>query len=84
MNLRAIISLRLIPGIQAKRVPAVEILLNTPFISDLIEKGNIEDIKEAMEKGKEQGMQTFDQALLDLYFAGKISQECFESAKKCF
>ncbi|GGI89390.1 PilT/PilU family type 4a pilus ATPase [Legionella impletisoli] len=75
LNLRAIVSLRLIPGKEDKRVPAVEILLNTPYISDLIEKGKIEEIKEAMEKGREQGMQTFDQALFDLYKAGKISEE---------
>lgn len=75
LNLRAIVSLRLIPGLNEKRVPAVEILLNTPYISDLIEKGKVEEIKDAMEKGREQGMQTFDQALLDLYKAGKITKE---------
>lgn len=73
-HLRAIISLRLIPGIQ-QRVPAVEILLNTPFIADLIQKGKIEEIKESMARSQDQGMQTFDQALFTLYKAGKISQE---------
>ncbi len=75
LNLRAIISLRLIPGLQAKLVPAVEVLLNSPYISDLIDKGKIEDIKEAMSRSNEQGMQTFDQALFDLYRSGKISKE---------
>ncbi|PJD96030.1 MAG: type IV pili twitching motility protein PilT [Legionella sp.] len=75
LNLRAIISLRLIPGMDNQRIPAVEILLNTPYIADLIEKGKVEEIKEAMSRSKEQGMQTFDQALLHLYQEGKISSE---------
>ncbi len=75
LNLRAIISLRLIPGLHDKRVPAVEVLLNTPYIADLIDKGKIDEIKEVMAKSTEQGMQTFDQALFDLYKNGKISQE---------
>ncbi len=75
LNLRAIISLRLIPGINNQRIPAVEILLNTPYISDLIEKGKIEEIKEVMSRSTEQGMQTFDGALFDLYKAGKITKE---------
>lgn len=75
LNLRAIISLRLIPGLNKQRVPAVEVLINTPYITDLIEKGKIEDIKEVMTRSTEQGMQTFDQALFNLYKAGKISQE---------
>lgn len=75
LNLRAIVSLRLIPGVEEKRIPAVEILLNTPYISDLIEKNKIDEIKEAMEKGRERGMQTFDQALISLYQEGKISQD---------
>lgn len=75
LNLRAIISLRLIPGINNQRVAAVEILINTPYISDLIEKGKIDEIKDAMSRGTEQGMQTFDQALLNLYKEGKITKE---------
>jgi twitching motility protein PilU len=75
LNLRAIISLRLIPGLQAKLVPAVEVLLNSPYIADLIDKGKIEDIKDVMSKNNEQGMQTFDQALFELYRTGKISKE---------
>lgn len=75
LNLRAVISMRLVPGIQNQRMAAVELLLNTPYIADLIEKGTIDDIKEAMERSTEQGMQTFDQALLNLYRNGAISQE---------
>lgn len=75
LNLRAIISLRLIPGSKEKRVPAVEVLLNSPYIADLIEKGKIEEIKEVMAKSTEQGMQTFDQALFRLYKEGKISED---------
>lgn len=75
LNLRAIISLRLIPGVDNQRVPAVEILLNSPYIADLIDKGKVEEIKEAMSRSTEQGMQTFDQALLNLYREGKISEE---------
>ena len=75
LNLRAIISLRLIPGLNNQRIPAVEVLLNTPYVADLIEKGKIDEIKEVMSRSLEQGMQTFDQALFDLYKAGKISKE---------
>lgn len=75
LNLRAIISLRLVPGINHQRLAAVELLLNSPYISDLIEKGKIDDIKEIMERSTEQGMQTFDQALLKLYRNGSITKE---------
>ncbi len=75
LNLRAIISMRLVPGLNNQRVAAVELLLNTPYVSDLIEKGKIDEIKEAMERSTEQGMQTFDQALLKLYRNGAISKE---------
>jgi twitching motility protein PilU len=72
-HLRAIISQRLIPSMDGRRVPAVEILLNTPFISELIEKARINEIKDAMEQGSLSGMQTFDQSLYNLYKAGKIT-----------
>lgn len=72
-HLRAIISQRLIPGVDGKRAPAVEILLNTPFISELIEKSRISEIKDAMEQGKFAGMQTFDQSLYELFKAGKVT-----------
>jgi twitching motility protein PilU len=76
LNLKSIISQRLIPSLNAKgRVPAVEILLNSPLISDLIFKGEVGMIKDIMKKSRELGMQTFDQALFDLYEARKISYE---------
>ncbi len=76
LNLKAMISQRLVPLKNTKgRVAAVEILLNTPYISDLIFKGEVAEIKEQMKKGRELGMQTFDQALFDLYEEGKISYE---------
>ena len=75
LNLKAIISLRLIPSLDNQRIPAVEILLNSPYVADLIEKGKIEEIKDVMERSTEQGMQTFDQALFRLYQTKKISKE---------
>jgi twitching motility protein PilU len=76
LNLKAIVSQRLLPLATGKgRVPAVEILLNTPLIGDLIFKGEVAGIKEVMKKSRELGMQTFDQALFDLYEAHKISYE---------
>ncbi|MBS1136949.1 MAG: Pilus retraction protein PilT [Proteobacteria bacterium] len=76
LNLRAMISQRLLPVKEGKgRVPAVEILLNSPFISDLIFKGDVSEIKDVMKRSRELGMQTFDQSLFDLYEADKISYE---------
>ncbi|HEX5611940.1 MAG TPA: PilT/PilU family type 4a pilus ATPase [Burkholderiales bacterium] len=76
LNLKGVISQRLLPVKEGKgRVPAVEVLLNSPLISDLIFKGEIHQIKEIMKKSREIGMQTFDQALFDLYEAGRISYE---------
>ena len=75
LNLRCIASQRLVMGKDGNRVPAVEILLNTPFIAELIYKGLVGDIKEVMEKSSSVGMQTFDQALLQLYEQGRISRE---------
>ncbi|GAB4202466.1 MAG: PilT/PilU family type 4a pilus ATPase [Tibeticola sp.] len=76
LNLRALISQRLIPLQDGKgRIAAVEILLNTPLIADLIFKGEVSEIKEIMKKSRNLGMQTFDQALFDLYEAEKISYE---------
>lgn len=74
LNLKSIVSQRLIPAGKS-RVPAVEILINSPFISDLIFKGEVGLIKEAMKKGREMGMQTFDQALFDLYEQNLITLE---------
>jgi twitching motility protein PilU len=76
LNLKGVISQRLIPIKDGKgRAAAVEILLNTPLISDLIFKGEIHEIKEIMKKSRELGMQTFDQALFDLFEQGRISYE---------
>jgi len=76
LNLKAVISQRLLPAREGKgRVAAVEILLNSPLIADLIGKGEVHEIKEIMKKSRELGMQTFDQALFDLYDAGRISYE---------
>ena len=76
LNLRAMVSQRLIPKKDGKgRAAAVEIMLNSPLISDLIFKGEVHEIKEIMKKSRELGMQTFDQALFDLYEAGKVSYE---------
>jgi twitching motility protein PilU len=74
-HLKAIISQRLIPGINVKRVPAVEIMLNTPYIAELIEDARIDEIKDAMLKAELDGMQTFDSSLYTLYKESKISME---------
>ena len=76
LNLKAFISQRLIPRKDGKgRGAAIEILLNTPLVSDLIFKGEVHALKEAMAKSRKLGMQTFDQALFDLYEGGQISYE---------
>jgi twitching motility protein PilU len=76
LNLKGLISQRLIPKKETKgRVVAMEILLNSPLISDLIFKGEVHEIKEIMKKSRELGMQTFDQALFDLHELDKISYE---------
>ncbi len=75
LNLRAVISQRLVKGKNGQRIPAVEIMLLTTYISELIQKGDIHAIKEVMEQGGERGMQTFDQSLYILYQEGKITLE---------
>ena len=76
LNIRAIVSQRLIPKKEGKgRAAAVEILLNSPLISDLVFKGEVHEIKSIMAKSRELGMQTFDQHLFELYEAGAISYE---------
>jgi twitching motility protein PilU len=76
LNLKAMISQRLVPLRDTKgRCAAVEVMLNSPLISDLIFKGHVHEIKEIMKKSREIGMQTFDQALFDLYEADRISYE---------
>lgn len=80
LNLRAIISQRLVTGKDGRRLPAIEVLLNTPFIRDLIRRGNVHELKEAMERSLSEGMQTFDQSLFKLYKEGRIDIE--EALKK--
>ncbi|MCH8256766.1 MAG: Flp pilus assembly complex ATPase component TadA, partial [Proteobacteria bacterium] len=75
INMRGIISQRLIPTVDGKRTAAIEILLGTPRAADLIAKGAVSDLKELMEKSSEQGMQTFDMALFKLFKQGKITLE---------
>lgn len=76
LNLRALVAQRLIPAKSENgRVAAIEVLLNSPLIADLIFKGSVHEIKEIMKKSGEMGMQTFDTALFELYEAGKISYE---------
>lgn len=76
LNLRGIVAQQLIKLADGKgRYPAVEVLINTPLAKDYIRKGEINKLKELMKSSREQGMQTFDQALYDLYVAGKISYE---------
>ena len=74
LNLKAVISQRLLPIEGGKgRVAAVEVMINSPLISDLIFKGEVHEIKEIMRKSRELGMQTFDQHLFDLFESGRIS-----------
>ena len=76
LNLKALVSQRLLPRQEGRgRVAAVEILLNTPLISDMIFKGEVGEIKELMKRSRELGMQTFDQALFDLYESDSVTLE---------
>lgn len=75
MNLRAIISQRLLVDVEQKRVPAVEVMINSTYISELIRKGELNEIKEIMTKSTDGGMQTFDSALYELYAQGRIEKE---------
>lgn len=72
LNLRAIIAQRLMPAVNGGRVPAVEVLVDTPFVKELIKKGEVDELKSAMEQGIHEGCQTFDHALFTLYRDGKI------------
>jgi twitching motility protein PilU len=74
-NLQAFVSQRLVPTVDGKRCAAIEILMGTPMISDLILKGEFEGIKEVMEKSGSAGMKTFDAALFDLFQEGMITEE---------
>lgn len=75
LNMRSIISQRLVRGVNGGRCAAIEVLINTPHISELILNGKIDEVREAMEESGEAGMQSFDTALLKLYRDGKISME---------
>jgi twitching motility protein PilU len=76
LNLKGVVSQRLIPRADQKgRVPAVEVMINTPLMSDLIFKGEVHEMKSLMAKSNEQGMITFDQALFNLFEAGAITYE---------
>jgi len=75
LNLKAFVSQRLVPTVDGKRTAAIEVLLGTQLVRDLIQKGDVHSIKEAMEKSENIGMQTFDSHLLRLYKAGTISLE---------
>lgn len=75
LNLRGFISQRLIPTVDKKRCAAVEVLLGTPIVRDVIKRGGVSELKEIMEKSINLGMQTFDHALLALFNAGRISEE---------
>jgi twitching motility protein PilU len=75
LNLRAIVSQRLVRTVTGSLMPAVEVMLNTPHISDLIRKGALENVKDAMGTVPETGMKTFDQSIMELYLAGTISRD---------
>ena len=76
LNLKGLVSQRLLPRQEGKgRIAAVEILLNTPLIADMIFKGEVADIKDLMKRSRELGMQTFDQALFDLYESNLVTYE---------
>jgi twitching motility protein PilU len=75
LNLRCIISQRLVPGLDGRRVAAIEVLMDTPRIKELVKKGEVDVVKEAMEQGIQEGCQTFDHALFILYKEGKITLE---------
>ena len=75
LNLKAVISQRLVVGTDGRRVPAVEVLINTPMIRDLLRRGQVHEIKQAMEETLEEGMESFDQCLFRLTKEGKIDME---------
>jgi twitching motility protein PilU len=75
LNLKAVISQRLVPAKGGGRIAAVEVMIITPYISELIRKGEMSDIKEVMEKGGKAGMQTFDQSLFSLFKDGRVEKQ---------
>ncbi|MNI76373.1 Twitching mobility protein [compost metagenome] len=75
LNLRAVVSQRLVKNKEGRRLPATEVLINTPMIRDLLRRGQVHEIKAAMEASLEEGMESFDQCLFRLAKAGTIDQE---------
>jgi twitching motility protein PilU len=75
MNMVGIVSQRLIPGKQSKRVAASEVMINTPYMAELIQKQKMGEIKDIMSENTDIGMQTFDQSLFKLYTDGKIDED---------
>ena len=75
LNLKAVVSQRLVPSLDGKLACAVEVMMNTPRISELIREGSFSEIKELMDKGDTPEIQTFDQSLFDLFTTGKISKK---------
>ena len=75
LNLRAVVSQRLVVGVDGRRMPATEVLINTPHVRDLMRRGQVHEIKKAMEDSLEDGMETFDQCLFRLHKEGKIELE---------
>ena len=75
LNLKAVVSQRLVLGVDGRRLPATEVLINTPMIRDLLRRGQVHEVKMAMEESLQDGMQTFDQCLFRLYKEGRIEME---------
>ena len=75
LNLRAVISQRLVIGVDGRRMPATEVLINTPHIRDLLRRGQVHEIKQAMEASLEEGMESFDQCLYRLFKSGRVERE---------
>jgi twitching motility protein PilU len=75
LNLRSVVSQRLVVGKDGRRMPATEVLINTPMIRDLLRRGQIHEVKQAMEESLEEGMESFDQCLFRLYKEGRIERE---------
>ena len=75
LNLKAVVSQRLVTGTDGRRMPATEVLVNTPLIRDLLRRGQVHEMKQAMEESLEEGMESFDQCLFRLCKEGRISEE---------
>jgi twitching motility protein PilU len=75
LNLRAVVSQRLVPTVDGKRAAALEIMVDTPRVKQLIKSGDVSSLKDAMEQSAGEGCQTFDGSLFDLFAAGRVSAE---------